>query len=344
MELLKKLTAAPGAPNQESCVRKIIREALDGEPVEIFEDCNGNLIVHRPPSSGRKDALRVALDAHMDEPSFIVTKIYPDGLLGFFDHGGPDENCVANENVYVGPSNIPGLIIKQDPASINHVEFRIDIGAVSGEEASEYVCIGDVITFHADPKELDNGWMISMAFDDRAGCFALIELLKNSYDVDLYGIFTVQEETGIRGARCTKYLEPDININFEATGTAEIPGIPENLYNAVVGKGPVVFIQDFTFMLHDGLRRYIRNCGEDIGVPFQFRGMCVGGSDAGTWYSSGNGVATSVIALPHYNCHGPISLACLEDVRNMVKLGHAVLCRLSEDGTHWVERAVDERV
>lgn len=147
----------------------------------------------------------------MDEPSFIVTKIYPDGLLGFFDHGGPDENCVANENVYVGPSNIPGLIIKQDPASINHAEFRIDIGAVSGEEASEYVCIGDVITFHADPKELDNGWMISKAFDDRAGCFALIELLKNSYDVDLYGILPYRKRLGF-GAQDVQNIWNPISI------------------------------------------------------------------------------------------------------------------------------------
>lgn len=338
MELLKRLTETPGAPNQEFRISQIVTEALQGYPVEITQDCNGSLIVHRPPVSGRKDALRVVMDAHMDEPSFIVTKIYPDGLLGFFDHGGPDENCVANESVWVGNDLIPGLIIKPDPASINHAEFRIDIGASSGEEAAQYVQIGDVINFHAQAKELDNGWMISKAFDDRAGCYAMIELMKNSYDVDLYAVFAVQEETGIRGARCAKYLEPDININFEATGTAQIPGIPENLNNAIVGQGPVVFIQDFTFMLHDEFRRYISRCGKAAGIPFQFRGMCVGGSDAGAYYSAGDGVATSVIAVPHYNCHGPISMACLEDVKNIVALGDAVLQNLSEDGKNWLEK------
>ncbi len=343
MRLLKQLTEAQGAPCQEQTVREMIQKELEGYPVEITQDCNGNLLVHRPPSSGRKDALRVVMDAHMDEPSFIVTKIYPDGLVGFFDHGGPDENCVANENVRIGKERVPGLIIKPVPESINHEEFRIDIGAQSAEEAGQYVQVGDPISFYSEADELENGWMISKAFDDRDGCYTMVELLKNDYDVDLYGAFTVQEELGIRGPKSLKYLKPDINLNFEATGTAEIPGIPENLYNASVGSGPVVFIQDFTLMLHDSLRRYIAQCAEEEGIPFQFRGMCVGGSNAGTWYSDGDGVAAGVIALPHYNCHGPSSMACLADVKNTIALGDAVLRRLSEDGHSWKQKIQERR-
>lgn len=342
MELLKKLTGTSGAPNQEYRIREIVRAACQGLPVEMEEDCNGNLLVHRPPVSGRKDALKIVLDAHMDEPSFIVTKIYPNGLLGMFDHGGPDENCVANENVRIGLNQVPGIIIKPDPASINHAEFRIDIGANSFDEAARYVKIGDTINFYTEPEELDNNYMISRAFDDRAGCYTMIRLLENEYDVDLYALFAVQEETGIRGAKCARYLEPDININLEATGTAAISGIPENLHNAIVGKGPVVFIQDFTFMLHDELRRYIAQCGYEDHIPFQFRGMCVGGSDAGTWYQSGNGTPTSVIALPHYNCHGPSAIASMEDVENMVALGDSVLRHLSVDGKQWTNKVKRE--
>lgn len=44
--------------------------------------------------------------------------------------------------------------------------------------------------------------MISRAFDDRAGCYTMIRLLEKEYDVDLYALLAVQEETGIRGAKC----------------------------------------------------------------------------------------------------------------------------------------------
>ena len=40
----------------------------------------------------------------------------------------------------------------------------------------------------------------SKALDDRLGCVILLQLLQESFACDFYGVFTVQEELGTRGA------------------------------------------------------------------------------------------------------------------------------------------------
>lgn len=338
MELLKKLTAAHGAPGMEHEVRRIIREELQDYPVEITEDCNGNILVHRPPKGIQKNPVTVVLDAHMDEPSLIVTKIYPDGLLGLFDHGGPDENCFGNEVVRIGPNKVPGLIIKPVPESVDHNAFRIDIGAESYEEAAALVKVGDCICFDVVPREMGDGWLLTKAVDDRAGCYCLVELMKREYDVDLYALFAVQEELGIRGPRTIQHVHADLNLNFEGTGSAKIPGIDGCLINTAPGEGAAIFIQDFMMMHSDEFRRYITACVQQKNIPYQYRSMPVGGSDGGVWGLKDDGVDCCTVGVGHYNCHIPNAAVCVKDVEDLVALGDAVLCQLSEDGKEWKKR------
>jgi hypothetical protein len=70
----------------------------------------------------------------------------------------------------------------------------------------------------------DQGLVKGKAFDDRAGCAVLLELLKGDYPVDLVAVFTVQEEIGLRGARVAAYTaQPDLAFILECTAADDLP-------------------------------------------------------------------------------------------------------------------------
>jgi endoglucanase len=65
---------------------------------------------------------------------------------------------------------------------------------------------------------------IAKGFDDRVGCALLIDVINNlvreKHPNTVYGVGTVQEEVGLRGARTSAWVvEPDVGLTLE-TGVA----------------------------------------------------------------------------------------------------------------------------
>jgi len=68
-------------------------------------------------------------------------------------------------------------------------------------------------------------WMVvqfTPSMDDRSGCAVLVELIKNlkikNLRYDLYVVFTVEEEIGVKGARTSTYdITPDFGIAIDVT-------------------------------------------------------------------------------------------------------------------------------
>ena len=99
----------------------------------------------------------------------------------------------------------------------------IDIGATSKEEVEKVfnIHIGAPVvpdvTFEYN-EETDV--MLGKAFDNRVGCAAVLETMKDlkgsDLDVDVVGVLSSQEEIGERGAFVTRdVVKPDIAICFE---------------------------------------------------------------------------------------------------------------------------------
>ena len=71
---------------------------------------------------------------------------------------------------------------------------------------------------------MGEGMVKGKALDDRVGCAMLVEILKRDYPFDLYGVFTVQEEVGLRGARVAAYaIEPQFAFALEGTVCDDSP-------------------------------------------------------------------------------------------------------------------------
>ena len=109
------------------------------------------------------------------------------GMLKFTNVGGFDDRALLGKVVQVGPRKITGVIGARAIHLLKRAEFskvvkmdamRIDIGARNKDAAGSKVKVGDYAAFVTEYEELDEGrTAIGKAFDNRAGCAALIELL-----------------------------------------------------------------------------------------------------------------------------------------------------------------------
>lgn len=330
--MLKEYAEAFGVTGCEKEIRNIIKKRVEGFGDAIV-DKMGNLIVHKK-GCGR----RVMLDAHMDEVGFIVTYIKEDGGIRFAPVGGIDLRIIVSKRVVFGRNNITGVIgakpIHHQDTEERKIPFKlkdlfIDIGTCSREETEKYIKLGDYAVFESN--YVDMGEFIKCkALDDRIGCSVITEILKDEWKHDLYGVFTVQEEIGRRGATAAAYsVNPEISLAFEGTTCADISSDGKD-YITTPGMGPAISIMDKTSAANRKLLRLIVETAEKNNIPYQYRRGTVGGNDAGSIFNSREGCITATISVPTRYIHSPISMINKSDYINTVKLAKLVLKRLEE--------------
>src|SRR4051812_3743978 len=79
LNLLKRLSEAPGIPGREERVREILKTELDGLFDEVTTDVMGSLIARKRAMA--KDAKRVVLACHIDEIGFYVKHVDDKGFI-----------------------------------------------------------------------------------------------------------------------------------------------------------------------------------------------------------------------------------------------------------------------
>ena len=207
--------------------------------------------------------------------------------------------------------------------------MAIDIGAKSQEEAEKAVKIGDYAIFATDFCQLTEDGLRTVkgkAFDDRAGCAVLIEVLKERYPFDLYPVFTVQEEVGLRGARVAAYaVEPDVAFVLEGTICDDMPKKKDVSPTTQMGAGPAISIMDRSFIADRGLVKLLVETAEELDIPYQFKQPGIGGTDAGAIHLAKEGIPSATVSVPCRYIHSPVCLLSLEDLENTVRLMKAAL-------------------
>lgn len=335
--MLKEYTAAFGVSGAEEEIRNVILNRVK-ELGDTKIDKLGNLIVHKV-GTGK----RIMLAAHMDEVGFIVKKILDDGRIKFLNIGGIDPRILIAKRVFFGRTKVLGVIgskpihiqsgderIKPVPIS----ELFIDIGAESKAEAQKYVKLGDYAVFESD--YVDMGRFIkAKALDDRVGCAVITEVLKENYKYDLYGVFTVQEEIGLRGAGGAAFgIKPEIAIIIEGTTCADIAE-DENAHITSSGDGPAISIMDRTSSANLKLVNLAIETAKKHNIPWQIRRGAVGGNDGGKIHNTAEGCTTITISVPTRYIHSPVSMIHKEDYNNTIKLVKYLLESLEESEQQW---------
>lgn len=317
MDLLKELTQTWGVSGREKKVRAIIEREIEKYADEYFTDAIGNLIaVKRGIPHPKKK--KIMLAAHMDEIGMQVKKIEADGRIkicnvGFIWTGSLYNDKVIFQNGTIGVVGCEGPI---EEAKNNSGKLYIDIGCTTKEDAEKYVKVGDYAGFTGNYYELANNRIASKSFDNRVGCYILIEALKkNKGDNpnDIYYVFTVQEEVGCRGAVVSaERIKPDIGISVDVTPDHFYPTDLEGANE--VGKGVGVCIGNPSAMLDEYLVNEMLSCCEKNKIPYQRDVMDRGGTDASSINMSYMGVRVCGISIVDRFPHSQSSIISKDDV------------------------------
>jgi endoglucanase len=321
--MLKEMSELMGVSGDEGRVREYLRDKIAKYVTEITEDPYGNLIVRK----GKPSKPRILVAAHMDEVGLMITGIEKSGLLKFHAIGMMPGVLMA-KRVLIGKENVPGVIghkpihltKKEEMEKMPDVkDLFIDIGVSSKDAASNLVGVGDYASF--DTQFSENGDIIAgKAFDDRIGCFILLQLIKKS-DLPLYYAFTVQEEVGLRGARIAAYrVNPDVALAVDTTASGEWPTEKDVAQYPVIGKGPIITIADRSAICDEKVVGLIRSTADEMGIPYQMKKPMIGGTDAGAMHLIRTGVRAAVVSIAARYIHSPLAVASKKDIRSAIKL------------------------
>lgn len=336
LETLRSLASAYGPPAWERDVASRIEEVLAPLSSERWRDNLGNLFFR----IGRGRGPRVMLVAHMDEVAMIVRHVDDSGFLHIAPLGGLDPRVLIGQRVVVhGSSPVEGCVGVKPPHVMTPEEMKtvpnvkdlyVDVGASSRAEAEAMgIRVGCYVTFPPNFSASGNR-VLSKALDDRAGCAAEVaiarEVSSESERPDLYAVFTVQEELGLRGAAVVvEQVEPDLAVVLECTVAADVPGVPPQDHVTRLGSGAAIRAMDSTMLTNPALVRWLTGLAESRGIPYQVQVMTGGGTDAGRIHLQRRGIPTVVLATPCRYLHSPNLMLDLRDLEAVVRLGTAAV-------------------
>ncbi|MCP5101082.1 MAG: M42 family metallopeptidase [Chloroflexi bacterium] len=336
-ELLKNLTEAVGVSGTETEIRLLIRDLIVDHVDQWHVDAMGNLIAIKK-GTGAVD-LKVMVDAHMDEVGLMVSGFDANGTLKFLPVGGFDDRALLGKVVQVGPKKLTGVIgaapvhllnATQRNSIMKRDSMRIDIGAKNKDAAAAKAKIGDRAAFVTKYEELGDT-AIGKAFDDRAGCAALIELLcGRPFPFDIVATFTVQEEVGLRGARVAAYgINPDVALILECTPAYDLPNEDDVSPNVALGKGPSIYVMDRVTVQDPKLVSHITKTAVANEIPYQIRQPGGGGTNTAVIQRIRGAIPAATIAVPGRYAHTPSMMINLNDYANVVKLAEETLRSLT---------------
>ena len=329
--LLERLVSTPSPSGSEGKVQSIVREELSKVCQQVTTDLHGNVIGAINPGA----SLKIMLAGHCDEIGLMVKYIDDNGYIFFGAIGGVDAGVLpgAHVMVHAGSGEVPGVIgrkpihlmeEKERGKQLKLHELWVDIGAKNREEAEKVVSPGDSITVVASYRPLMGSLVAGRGFDDRIGVFVVLETMKGlkrkGCEVAVYGVSTVQEELGLRGARTSAFgIDPHAGIAIDVGFATDCPDVEKKRVGDVsLGSGPI---------LHRGpninpvLGGYMEKVAKDKEIPFQLTGEPrATGTDANAIQVNRAGVAAALVSIPNRYMHTPAEVISLEDVGNAVSL------------------------
>lgn len=319
--LIEKIITTPGPSGYEKQIRQVILSEVEAYADEIQTDALGNLIV-RKGSGGEK----FMLAAHMDEIGIMVTHVDENGFARFTNIGGVFPGyCVGGRVRFLdGTLGVIGTERLKDTSHVPPMEkMFIDLGATNRKDCP--VQVGAVAAFERPFNQLGNRF-VSKAMDDRISVVVLIEVLRQLKEspYEVYFVFTVQEEVGVRGATTAAYsIAPDYGLAIDVTLTGDTPkGITMDVS---LGKGPAIKVKDSGIVVDPRIVRWMINTAKSANIPYQLEVLERGGTDARAIQLSRAGVPAGCISIPCRYVHSPSEMVDLDDVENAIKLVIALL-------------------
>lgn len=328
ISLLKEICEVAGAPGFESRVREIVLREIRPLCDDIRIDNMGNVTAVKKGGSPKK----VMVAAHMDEIGFIVTHMDDNGFLRFHTLGGFDPKTLVAQRVIVhGRQDLIGVmgskpIHLMSPEERNKVpqlsDFFIDLG-LPKEEVHKLVRVGDPVTRQRELIEMGN-CVNCKSIDNRVSVFILIETLRKLKNppYDVYGVFTVQEEVGLRGAHvAAHHIEPDFGFGLDTTIAYDVPGSQPHEQVTRLGKGTAIKIMDSSTICDARMVDYMKKTADKHSIKWQPEILQAGGTDtAGIQRMGKTGAIAGAVSIPTRHIHQVIEMADKDDIAGSISL------------------------
>lgn len=346
LTMLKDLTDANAISGQEKEAREVMEKYITPYANEVYTDHLGSLIAKK---TGEEDGPKIMVAGHLDEVGFMVTRIDEKGFLFFQTIGGWWNQVMLAQRVTImtKSGNLTGVIGSKPPhilsaearkKPVDIKEMFIDIGATSKEEAEDFgVRPGDAVVPYFEFTQMPNEKMLlAKAWDNRIGCAIAIDVLKQlqneSHPNTVYGVGTIQEEVGLRGAKTSAHLiEPDIAFGVDVGIAGDTPGVSDKDADSKLGDGPQIILYDASMISHKGVRDLVVQTAEEKEIPFQYATMAGGGTDSGAIHLTANGVPALSITIATRYIHSHAAILHRDDFEHAVKLIVEVIKKLDKE-------------
>jgi putative aminopeptidase FrvX len=339
-ELLKKICERSGAPGFETQIRKLVITEVSKLVDRVYIDSMGSVIAVK---NGEADK-RIMVAAHMDEISFIVTHIDEDGFVRFHTLGGFDPKTLTAQRVIIhGKEDIMGVmgskpihLMKQEERNKapQIQDYFIDTG-MHLDKLKKLVSVGDPITRERQLIKMGD-CVNGKSLDNRVSVFILIETLRalknKKIPFDLYAVFTVQEEVGLRGAiNSAAHIDPHFGFGLDVTIAFDVPGAQPHEMITRLGKGTAIKIMDGSVISDIRMVTYLKELAKRHKIKWQAEVLPAGGTDtAGIQRFGKSGAIVGAISIPIRHIHQVIEMAHIDDITASIELLKLALLHMNE--------------
>lgn len=343
VKLLKEIAEVAGAPGHEQRVREIVIREVKSLVDDVTIDNMGNVYAIKKGKTQK----RVMIGAHMDEIGFIVTHIDEQGFVRFHTLGGFDPKTLTAQRVIIhGKKDVIG-VMGSKPVHVMSAEekaklpkttdYFIDLG-MDKKDVEKIVSLGDPITRERGLIEMGN-CVNCKSLDNRLAVFILIESLRalknKKVPFDVYGVFTVQEEVGIRGANVAALeIKPDFGFGLDTTIAFDVPGAKPEEMVTKLGAGTAIKVMDSSTICDYRMVKYMEKVATKHKITYQKEILTAGGTDtAGIQRMNPGGAIAGAISIPTRHIHQSIEMANKSDIQGSIDL--LTNCLLEIDTYDW---------
>jgi putative aminopeptidase FrvX len=338
-QLLRSLTDTFSPSGSEDALRQVILAEIESLADDIRVDVLGNLIVHKGVLG--KNGKRIMVAAHMDEVGLIATHVDRNGFVRFTTLGTPLRRFMPGGRVRF-VNGVQGLIGWEPSDRTNEIsqvaELFIDVGANSPADCP--IRAGDVAGFDRSFMELGKR-LVARSMDDRAGVLVAIETMRRltrqpaggpgSGPNEIFFVFTVQEQVGVRGAPVSAYgIDPEIGLLIDVTPTGDTPEAVKR--DLILGKGPAIKVKDASMLADPHVVNWMTRTAQKNKLPFQREILPGGNLDVSAIQMVRSGVRTGGLGIPCRYLYSQSEMVDIEDLENAIKLLTAMLSKPVEMG------------
>ena len=334
LEMLCDLTLANGVSGHEKEVARVFKKYVEDSVDAIEYDNLGSIIAIK---EGKENGPKLMFAGHIDEIGFLVKSIDDNGYLRLHPVGGWWAHVLPSQAVIVvtrDNKTYTGVIGSKAPHGMkpevrNKVmdlqDLFVDLGVDSKDQVLNElgIQVGDMVVPKADFNVLANpNYLMSKAWDDRVGAGIVIDVLRelkeDKTEATIYGVGTVQEEVGLRGAKTSaQKINPDVAITLDVTIATDTPGDDNRIK---MGVGATLEVMDGSYIGHKGLLYYLEDLAKEMDIETQFELLAAGGTDSGEIHKVHDGVIALTVSIPARYIHSHLGIIHRKDYADTVQL------------------------